>query len=105
MGYRLQMSAEIRDWLAELRDSDPPAASAGRNRRWLPWPRRARASGRRWSLPRRTGQGPKTCNGRWTGAIRPGWNRSTGMRRRMADAVTLRRDIERQIAELQSQAA
>ena len=26
MGYRLQMSAEIYDWLAELRDSDPPAA-------------------------------------------------------------------------------
>lgn len=27
MGYRLQMSAEIYDWLAELRDSDPPAAA------------------------------------------------------------------------------
>ena len=26
MGYRLQMSAEIHDWLAGLRDSDPPAA-------------------------------------------------------------------------------
>ncbi len=26
MGYRLQMSAEIHDWLADLRDSDPPAA-------------------------------------------------------------------------------
>jgi len=26
MGYRLQMSAEIYDWLADLRDSDPPAA-------------------------------------------------------------------------------
>ena len=26
MGYRLEMSAEIYDWLAELRDSDPPAA-------------------------------------------------------------------------------
>ena len=26
MGYRLQMSAEIYDWLAELCDSDPPAA-------------------------------------------------------------------------------
>jgi hypothetical protein len=26
MGYRLQMAAEIRDWLADLRDSDPPAA-------------------------------------------------------------------------------
>ena len=26
MGYRLQMSAEIHDWLAELRDNDPPAA-------------------------------------------------------------------------------
>lgn len=27
MGYRLQMSAEIYDWLADLRDSDPPAAA------------------------------------------------------------------------------
>ena len=27
MGYRLQMSAEIYDWLAELRGSDPPAAA------------------------------------------------------------------------------
>jgi hypothetical protein len=26
MGYRLRMSAEIYDWLAELRDSDPPSA-------------------------------------------------------------------------------
>ena len=26
MGYRLQMSAEIYDWLADLRDGDPPAA-------------------------------------------------------------------------------
>src|SRR2546426_11419859 len=26
MGYRLQMSAGIYDWLAELRSSDPPAA-------------------------------------------------------------------------------
>ena len=31
MSYRLEMSAEIYDWLAELRDSDPPAAvMAGR---------------------------------------------------------------------------
>ncbi len=29
MSYRLQMSAEIRDWLADLRDSDPPAAVLG----------------------------------------------------------------------------
>jgi len=27
MGYRLQMSAEIYDWLAELRGSDPSAAA------------------------------------------------------------------------------
>ena len=27
MGYRLRMSAEIYEWLAELRDSDPPAAA------------------------------------------------------------------------------
>src|SRR5690349_10757261 len=27
MGYRLQMSAEIYDWLTDLRDSDPSAAA------------------------------------------------------------------------------
>jgi hypothetical protein len=27
VGYRLQMSAEIYDWLAELRGSDPPSAA------------------------------------------------------------------------------
>ena len=26
MGYRLQLSAEMYDWLAELRDADPTAA-------------------------------------------------------------------------------
>ena len=29
MGYRLQMSQEIHDWLAGLRDSDPPAMLVG----------------------------------------------------------------------------
>src|SRR6266571_910675 len=103
MGYRLQMSAEIRDWLADLRDSDPPAALL---------------AGQALAALAEEGEGlgpPLVCP-----ADRPGpedlqgaldrrfqaWLESlTGMRRRVADAVTLRRDIEQQIAGLQSQAA
>jgi flagellar motor switch/type III secretory pathway protein FliN len=103
MGYRLQMSAEIRDWLADLRDSDPPAALL---------------AGQALAALAEEGEGlgpPLVCP-----AERPGpedlqgaldrryqaWLESlTGMRRRVADAVTLRRDIEQQIAEAQSQAA
>ncbi len=103
MGYRLQMSAEIRDWLADLRDSDPDAALL---------------AGQALAALAEEGEGlgpPLVCP-----ADRPGpedlqgaldrryqaWLESlTGMRRRVADAVTLRRDIEQQIAEVQSQAA
>src|SRR6266568_4906991 len=103
MGYRLQLSAEIRDWLADLRDSDPPAALL---------------AGQALAALAEEGEGlgpPLVCP-----ADRPGpedlqgaldrryqaWLESlTGMRRRVADAVTLRRDIEQQIAEVQPQAA
>ena len=103
MGYQLQMSAEIRDWLADLRDSDPPAALL---------------AGQALTALAEEGEGlgpPLVCP-----ADRPGpedlqraldrhyqaWLESlTGMRRRVADAATLRRDIEQQIADLQSQAA
>ena len=103
MGYRLQMSAEIRGWLADLRDSDPSAALL---------------AGQALAALAEEGEGlgpPLVCP-----ADRPGpedlqgaldrhyqaWLESlTGMRRRVADAATLRRDIEQQIAELQSQAA
>jgi DNA-binding XRE family transcriptional regulator len=103
MGYRLQMSAEIRDWLADLRDSDPPAALL---------------TGQALAALAEEGEGlgpPLVCP-----ADRPGpedlqgaldrhyqglLESLTGMRRRVADAATRRRDIEQQIAELQSQPA
>jgi DNA-binding XRE family transcriptional regulator len=103
MGYRLQMSAEIRDWLADLRDTDPPAALL---------------AGQALAALAEEGEGlgpPLVCP-----ASRPGpedlrWaldrhyqallESLTGLRRRVADAATLRRDIEQQIAELQFQPA
>ena len=47
MGYRLQMSAEIYDWLAELRGSDPPAAALAAQA-LAAWPPTATVSGLRW---------------------------------------------------------
>ena len=103
MGYRLQMSAEIRGWLADLRDTDPPAALL---------------AGQALAALAEEGEGlgpPLVCP-----ASRPGpedlqWaldrhyqallESLTGLRRRVADAATLRRDIEQQIAGLQFQPA
>ena len=75
MGYRLKMSAEIYDWLAELCDSDPSAAmlaaqalaalADGGDRLGAPLVT-AVAAGR----PR-----PERAVRPWTGTIRPGWNR------------------------------
>ena len=103
MGYRLQMSAEIRDWLADLRDSDPPAALL---------------AGQALAALAEEGEGLGPPLVRPADRPRPedlqaaldrryqAWLESlTGTRRRVADAVTLRRDIEQQIAGLQPQAA
>lgn len=47
MSYRLQMSAEFHDWLAELRDRDPSAAVpvAQACNASGPWPNSASGSG------------------------------------------------------------
>lgn len=96
MGYRLQMSAEIHDWLAELRGSDLPTAVLA-----------AQAlaaladSGDRLGPPlviavaSRPGpeELPSALDRRYQA-----WLESTNaMRRRVADAATLRKDIERQL--------
>jgi len=104
MGYQLQMSAEIHDWLADLRDSDPPAALLVGQ-----------------ALTALAGEGgglgpplvispadrpqpdelPAALDRRyqaWLESMRE-------MRHQVADAATLRKDIERQITELQSQTA
>ena len=74
MGYRLQMSAEIYDWLAELRGSDPPAAALAAQALAA-----LAADGDRLGPPLvppwRAGCGQKSCCRRWTGAIRPAWSR------------------------------
>ncbi len=103
MGYRLQMSAEIRDWLADLRDSDPPAALlAGQALAALA------EEGERLGPPLvcpADRPGPEDLQGALDRRFQAWLESLTGMRRRVADAVTLRRDIEQQIAGLQSQAA
>jgi DNA-binding XRE family transcriptional regulator len=101
MGFRLQMSAEIRDWLADLRDSDPPAAML---------------AGQALAALAEEGEGlgpPLVCPAGRAGPedLQEALDRRyqtwleslTGMRRRVADAAMLRKDIEQQIAGLQQQ--
>jgi hypothetical protein len=98
MGYRLRMSAEIYDWLADLRDSDPPAAILVV---------RALATladeGDHLGLPLvglvdgRPGPGELPSALEWRYHA---WLRSlTRLRLQVAEAATLRKDLERQLAE------
>jgi phage shock protein A/DNA-binding XRE family transcriptional regulator len=101
MGYRLQMSGEVHDWLADLRDSDPPAAilvgqaltAVGEENGVLRPPLVI-------SLADSPGPaGPLEALDR---AYQERLDSQQILRRLVADVVTLRRDIERQIADLQS---
>jgi phage shock protein A len=104
MGYRLQMSAEIYDWLAELRGSDPPAAVLA-----------AQALAALADGGDRLG--PPLVTAAAAGRLRPdellpaldrhyqAWLESlTAMRRRVAHAAMQRKDIERQLTELEPSA-
>ena len=103
MGYRLQMSAEIRGWLADLRDSDPSAALlAGQALAALA--EEGEGLGSPLVCPADQ-PGPEDLQGALDRHYQAWLESLTGMRRRVADAATLRRDIEQQIAELQSPAA
>ena len=99
MGYRLKMSAEIYDWLAELRDSDPPTAVLA-----------ARALAALADGGDRLGPPLATA----VAAVRPRpddlasaldqhyqdrLESLTLTRRRVAQAATLRKNIERQLTE------
>jgi hypothetical protein len=96
MGYRLQMSAEIHDWLTGLRDSDPPtavlaalalAALADAGDRLGPPLVIAVAS------RLEPDEVPSALDRRYQA-----WLESTNAtRRRVAAAATLRKDIERQL--------
>jgi phage shock protein A len=100
MGYRLQMSAEIYDWLAELRDSDPPAAVlAAQTLAALA------ADGDRLGPPLVIALADRLRPDELLSALDrhyQAWLESmTVMRRRVAEVATLRKDIERQLAELE----
>ena len=101
MSYRLEMSAEIYDWLAELRDSDPPAAVMA-----------ARALAALADGGDRLGPPLVTA----VAAVRPRPDELAPaldqhyqdqlesmslMRRRVAQAAMLRKDLERQLTELE----
>ena len=105
MGYRLQMSAEIYDWLAELRGSDPSAAVLA-----------AQALGALADGGDRLG--PPLVTAVAAGRLRPDELLSavdqhyqarlesmTAMRRRVAQVATQRKNIERQLTELEPQPA
>jgi hypothetical protein len=101
MGYRLQMSAEIYDWLAELRGSDPAAAVLAAQALAV-----LAADGDRL--------GPPLVTAVAAGRLRPDELLSAldrhyqarlesmnATRRRVAQAAMQRKDIERQLTELE----
>lgn len=98
MGYRLRMSAEIYDWLAELRDSDPPAAELAA---------RALAAladqGDRLGPPLVTAVDPRLQPGTLYLALDQRYQARleslTSIRRELADAAMLRKNLELQLAE------
>ncbi len=90
MGYRLQMSAEFHDWLAELRDRDPSGRRAGGAGRWPPSPPKAITSGPRWWSPWRPA-GPDELLPALDRRYQAWLETMTGLRRRAADVATLRR--------------
>jgi hypothetical protein len=105
MGYRLQMSAEIYDWLAELRGSDPSAAvlaaqalgalAHGGDRLGPPLVTPVAAGGLR----------PDELLSALDGQYQARLESMTAMRRRVAQVATQRKNIERQLTELEPQPA
>lgn len=98
MGYRLAMSAEIYDWLTELRDTDPPAAiktvralaALADKGEYLGLPVVAVVDGQP-----RAEELPSALDVRYQA-----WLESvTKMRRQLHDAEALRVDLERKLAE------
>jgi hypothetical protein len=101
VSYQLEMSAEIYDWLAELRDSDPPAAimavralaalADGGDRLGPPLVTAVAA------VRPRPDELPPALDQHYQDQLES----LTLMRRRVAQAATLRKDLERQLAELE----
>src|SRR5947207_12179767 len=92
------MSAEIYEWLAELRDSDPPTAMLAAQALTA-----LADSGDRLGPPLVTAVAPRLPPDELASALDQHYQARleslTAMRRRVAQAATLRKDIERQLTE------
>ncbi|HEX4656002.1 MAG TPA: PspA/IM30 family protein [Streptosporangiaceae bacterium] len=101
MGYLLRMSGEIRDWLADLRDSDPPAAAqVGHAVVALIEEGASLGPPLVISLadPASSANPTEALDGHYHDRL----EQLEDMRRHLAEAQALVRDIEQQVAELQS---
>jgi hypothetical protein len=100
MGYRLKMSAEIYEWLAELRDSDPPTAILAAQALTA-----LADSGDRLGPPLVTAVAPRLSANELESALDQNYQARlesmTAMRRRVAQAATLRKNIELQLTGLE----
>jgi hypothetical protein len=98
MGCRLKMSAEIYEWLAELRDSDPPTAILAAQALTA-----LADGGDRLGPPLVTAVTRRLPPGELESALDQHYQvrleSMTAMRRRVAQAATLRKKIERQLTE------
>ena len=96
MGYRLKMSAEIYGWLAELRDSDPPTAILAAQALTA-----LADSGDRLGPPLVTAVAPRLSPDELESALDQHYQARlesmNAMRRRVAQAATLRKNIELQL--------
>ena len=100
MGYRLKMSAEIYEWLAELRDSDPPTAILAAQALTA-----LADSGDRLGPPLVTAVAPRLSANELESALDQHYQAQlesmTAMRRRVAQAATLRKNIELQLTKME----
>ena len=105
MGYRLRMHSEIRDWLSDLRGTEPelPASSA---RRYWRSSMRAKAWARRWSSPWESALGPPDDPRE---VLDYSYQRQLEamqkIRRGVADVATSRKRVELQVSQLEQTAA
>ena len=100
MGYRLKMSAEIYEWLAELRDSDPPTAILAAQALTA-----LADSGDRLGPPLVTTVARRLPPDELESALDQHYQARlesmNAMRRRVAQAATLRKNIELQLTKLE----
>jgi phage shock protein A len=99
MGYELRMSAEIHDWLANLRSDDPPAAAVVADALTALTTEEA-ALGPPLMVP--VAIRASDLSGAPDQAYQDNLAATQIMRRRTADAATLARDIQSQITELEA---